>query len=193
MSTPSQLSLFETPAAHDPGGKVRTRLPPDVNGDAIFSPCGRYRMRLRRWQGEQFPALHMLWIGMNPSTADAAVNDPTIGREWEFTMREGYKGLVKVNIADYRATEPKALLQPGVVPCSPENLPLIVEAASVASLVVICHGKLNRALTAAGAATVAALEAAGVPLYCMGTNADGSPRHPLYLSKHAQFVRYRRP
>jgi hypothetical protein len=190
----SQLSLFDAPApAHDPGGKVRTRLPPDVRGDAIFSPCERYRLRLRRWQGDTFPALHMLWIGMNPSTADASVNDPTIAREWEFTVREGYSGLVKVNVADYRATEPKMLLQPGLVPNSPENLPLIVEAAKSASMVVLCHGKLNRALTAAGAATAAALEAAGIQLYCLGTNADGSPRHPLYLAKHTLFIRYRRP
>lgn len=178
----TQLFMFEDASpVHDPGGKVRTRLPPDVKGDAIFSDCQRYRRLLRRWQGDTFPKRHVLWIGMNPSTADASVNDPTIGREWEFTVREGYQGLAKVNIGDFRATEPKMLLAPGIDAVSPDNLPTILWAAQEASLVIICHGKLNKALRAAGARTVAALMEAGIELHCLGTNLDGSPKHPLYI------------
>lgn len=183
MSTRKQLDLFSEPKAHDPGGKVRSLLLPDTVGDADISECGRYRHILRRWSaGTAFPQRHILWIGMNPSTADGTFNDPTIRREWEFTTREGFSGFAKVNIADYRATEPKVLMAPDVVPVSPGNLDRILTAAHEASLVIICHGKLNKALAAAGALTVEALQAAGIPLLCLGQNLDGSPKHPLYLA-----------
>ena len=167
--------------AHDPGGKVRLRLMPGVSGDATFSADGRYRQLMRRWTGARFPERYVLFIGMNPSTADATVNDPTCAREWTFANREGYSGMVKANVGDYRATDPKMLLLPGVVAVSEANLPAIRQAAAGADLVIVCHGKLNRALAPAGKAIVEALHADGIDLWCFGTNADGSPKHPLYL------------
>jgi hypothetical protein len=166
---------------HDPGGKVRLALMPGVRGDAAFSADGRYRQLMRRWTGDAFPARYMLFIGMNPSTADAAVNDPTCAREWTFARREGFAAMVKANVGDYRATDPKMLLAPGVEAVSPDNLPTIRAAAKAAGKVVLCHGKLNRALAPAGQELVAALKADGVALWCFGTNGDGSPKHPLYL------------
>ncbi|WDR05817.1 DUF1643 domain-containing protein [Devosia rhodophyticola] len=168
-------------ASHDPGGKVRLALMSGVNGDARFSADGRYRQLMRRWTGDAFPSRYVLFIGMNPSTADAEVNDPTCAREWSFTQREGYAAMIKANVGDYRATDPKMLLAPGVEAVSPENLPLINQAAADAALIVLCHGKLNKALAPAGRALVDALRAESRPLWCFGINADGSPKHPLYL------------
>jgi len=166
---------------HDPGGKVRLALMPGVNGDATFSADGRYRQLMRRWLGPQFPERYILFIGMNPSTADASVNDPTCAREWTFARREGFDAMVKANVGDYRATDPKMLLAPGVVASSAENLPAIRQAAAGAGMVVLCHGKLNKALAPAGRALVEALRADGMTLWSFGTNGDGSPKHPLYL------------
>lgn len=177
-------------AAHDPGGKVRLALMPGVNGDARFSDCGRYRQLMRRWVGDGFPQRYVLFIGMNPSTADATANDPTCAREWTFANREGYSGMVKANVGDYRATDPKMLLVPGVVAVSEQNLPTIRAAAAAASLVIMCHGKLNKALAPAGKALVEALTADDIPLWCFGTNADGSPKHPLYLRSDTPLVRF---
>lgn len=166
---------------HDPGGKVRLPLMPGVKGDATFSPDGRYRQLMRRWLGDAFPERYVLFIGMNPSTADATVNDPTCAREWTFAQREGFDAMVKANVGDYRATDPKMLLAPGGEASSPDNLPAIRKAAAGAGLVVLCHGKLNKALAPAGQALIEALREDGVPLWCLGTNGDGSPKHPLYL------------
>jgi hypothetical protein len=177
-------------AGHDPGGKVRLPLMPGVKGDARFSADGRYRQLMRRWTGDDFPERYVLFIGMNPSTADATVNDPTCAREWTFTRREGYSAMVKANVGDYRATNPKALLVPGVVAVSDDNLPTIRQAAAGAALVVLCHGKLNKALAPAGRELVAALKADGVELWCFGTNGDGSPKHPLYLRTDTPLVRF---
>lgn len=173
---------------HDPGGKVRLRLGEGVRGDAVMSDCGRYRQVMRRWLGEAFPDDYILFIGMNPSTADASVDDPTCAREWTFARREGFSAMVKCNVGDYRATAPKMLTAPGIVAASPANLPAIREAAKGAGRVVLCHGKLNKALAQAGREIVEALRADGVDLWCFGTNADGSPKHPLYLRADTPIV-----
>ena len=175
------------PDDHDPGGKVRLALPPGVNGDASFTDA-QHRQIMRRWMGDRFPERYVLFIGMNPSTADATVNDPTCAREWNFARREGFTGMVKANVGDYRATDPKSLLAPGVVASSPANLPTILEAARGAALVVICHGKLNKALAPAGREIVSALRADGIRLFCFGINADGSPKHPLYQRLDAPLI-----
>lgn len=175
---------------HDPGGKVRLALMPGVNGDAIFSADRRYRQLMRRWLGPTFPERYVLFIGMNPSTADGTVNDPTCAREWTFAQREGFDAMIKANVGDYRATHPKMLLEPGVEASSPANLPAIRKAAAGAGLVVLCHGKLNKALAPAGRALIEALRADGVALWCFGTNGDGSPKHPLYLRGDTPLIRY---
>lgn len=179
-----------TADAHDPGGKVRLALMPGVKGDATFSADGRYRQLMRRWLGEAFPKRYIMFIGMNPSTADATVNDPTCAREWTFAQREGFDAMVKANVGDYRATDPKMLLAPGVVAVSAENIPTIREAAAKAGRVVLCHGKLNKALAPAGKEIVDALKADGIELWCLGKNGDGSPKHPLYLRADTPLVRF---
>lgn len=175
---------------HDPGGKVRLSLMPGVNGDATFSADGRYRQLMRRWLGASFPERYILFVGMNPSTADASVNDPTCAREWTFARREGFDAMVKANVGDYRATDPKMLLAPGVAAVSDANIPAIRQAASGADFVILCHGKLNKALAPAGKALVEALRSDGIDLWCFGTNGDGSPKHPLYLRADTPLVRF---
>jgi hypothetical protein len=176
--------------AHDPGGKVRLRLGEGVRGDVVMSADGRHRQIMRRWLGDSFPDRYIVFIGMNPSTADATVDDPTCAREWTFARREGLSAMVKCNVGDYRATDPKALLLPGVDAVSPANLPAIRQAAGGAEKVVLCHGKLNKALAAAGREIVEALRSDGVELWCFGTNGDGSPKHPLYLRADTPLIRY---
>lgn len=180
--------LFEQDR-HDAGGSVRSALPPGLRGDATFyGAMAEYRPRLRRWIGDAFPSRYALFIGMNPSTAEAHVNDPTIVREWGFASRWGYSGYVKCNVADYRATFPRDLLAPGLVPASPANLATILREAHAADLVVLCHGKLNRVLEPIGREVVTALRCAGIPLHCFGKNADDSPKHPLYLRSDTPLV-----
>lgn len=177
---------------HDPGGKVKFSLGDGVQGDAVFSDCGRYRRRLRRWTGPRFPQRRMLFIGMNPSTADAMADDPTVSREWRHTLRNGFHGYVKCNIGDYRATSPKDLLQPGVVACSDENIDMIAEEAFEADMVVCCWGKVNKALVPAAKGIAWVLQRNRIPLWCFGTNSDGSPKHPLYLRSDTELVPFLR-
>lgn len=169
---------------------MRLRLGEGVRGDVVMSADGRYRQLMRRWLGEAFPDRYILFIGMNPSTADASVDDPTCAREWTFARREGFSAMVKCNVGDYRATHPKMLVEPGIVAVSPANIPTIRQAARGAGLVVLCHGKLNRALASAGREIVETLRADGLDLWCFGVNADGSPKHPLYLRADTPLIAF---
>lgn len=170
--------------AHDPGGKVRLRLQEGVTGSADFSTCGKYRQALyRNWVKPGELQKHALFIGMNPSTADGDVDDPTVRREIEFARRLGMNALIKCNILDYRATKPKELLARGVKPCSEANLVAIICHAAKAEKIVCAWGVMHRSLRGHVDDVMGILRASGRPLYCFGTSKDGSPRHPLYLAK----------
>lgn len=176
--------IAEAPwALHDPGGRSTFALADGVAGSATFSGCGRYRRTLTRTLDASNP-LVAVFIGANPSTARADADDPTVSRETAIARRIGCGALIKVNVMDYRATEPSDLLAPGVVACSGENLAAVMAAVSLAHVVVACHGAVHRRLRRhADAVTGAdgALARAGVAMLCLGVTKDGLPRHPLYL------------
>lgn len=166
---------------HDPGGKVRLALPENVDSGAVFSKCQRYRQLLfRRWMSEIARPGYVLWIGMNPSTADGSVDDPTVFKERKFSARWGYADYRKCNVMDYRATKPKMLLDEGVIPCSDENLPAIIEQARGAALVVLGYGAPHKKLRHYGEKVISALRELDIPLYCLNVTKDGLPVHPLY-------------
>ncbi len=167
--------------AHDPGGKVRIKVAEDVAGDALFSPDGTRRLLLTRsypeGEGTAF------WIGMNPSTAAAEVDDPTVRRESDFSRLWGYARFAKANVMDYRATSPKDLLAEGVDPRGPDNLRVIREQAAEADLIMLAFGALHPKLVRYGEETVEALRKDGRTLFCLGLTKHGAPRHPLYMRK----------
>lgn len=177
-------------AAHDPGGKVRIALEAGIDGGASFSMCGQYRQTLwRLWSGASLPGF-VLWIGMNPSTADGKVDDPTVKKERKFTVKWGFGHYVKCNVMDYRATDPKSLRNPGVVPCSDDNLPVIMALAKEASLVVLAFGSPHKSLRVHGENVVRELRAAGIPMHCLALTKDGLPGHPLYLKDSSELIAF---
>lgn len=151
---------------------------------AQISPDGVYRYTLgRRWNEpmpERLPVLD-LWVMLNPSTADATQDDPTIRRCVAFSRSWGADGIRVVNLFALRATDPaKLLTQPD--PIGPRNDEFIRLAA-------LATGVLGgRIITAWGGHSLAADRAEAVfellwpqPVYCLGTTKTGAPRHPLYV------------
>jgi hypothetical protein len=124
-----------------------------------------------------------MFIAMNPSTADADSDDPTIRRESDFARLWGYGGLVKTNVMDYRATRPRDLVAPGVVAQSPANIPVILRELAHVSKVVVAWGRPHQTLRHHYQAVAVALATHGCRPWCLGRNLDQSPRHPLYLKK----------
>lgn len=179
--------LFGGQASHDPGGKVRLKIAVGMEADAHFSPCGRYRHWLSRRWGK---GGYALWIGMNPSTATAHVDDPTIRREIEFTKRLGLGAYFKANVMDYSATNPRDLIRIAA-PCSKRNLEEILRLVKGAELVILAYGSIDKRLGNYRADVEALLGQNCAEIWCLGINKDGSPKHPLYVRANAPLVRYK--
>lgn len=163
---------------------MRLRLPDGVIGGARFSECGRYRQILRRdWTPEGVTPRTVLFIGMNPSVADAAASDPTCHRELMFARDWGFTQYLKGNVLDWRATSPKDLPRDPDVACSADNIPALVDMAREAEIAVLAYGKLHTRYDEVVRKALCAVADTKRPLKCLGLNKDGSAKHPLYLRK----------
>ncbi len=160
---------------------------------ALVSPCGRYRYLLTRaWAPRQPARGHVLWIMLNPSIADAEIDDPTIRRCIGFSKAWGFPSLEVVNLFAWRATDPCELRDRWRDLVGPENDDHIRSAFDRAPRLVIAawgnHGKIrNRALAVEGLAYTAQQR-----LDCLGKTGSGAPRHPLYVGASNALELYRR-
>jgi hypothetical protein len=147
---------------------------PDLNG-AVLSPCRTWRYRLER-NGLGANDRRLLVIGLNPSTADETLDDPTIRRCIGFARRWGYGRLTVANLFAFRTTDPGALRQ-AVDPVGPENDRHLLACATADTILAAWGGGGN--LYGRGAAVCDLLQS---PLWlCLGRTSTGQPRHPLYI------------
>jgi hypothetical protein len=147
---------------------------------AVLSACGRYRYRLARpVEGAVDPRVdgRVLWVMLNPSTADAVKNDNTIRRCTAFTRSWGYSGFMVGNLYALRSSDPAALWEADD-PVGPQNLEHLRDMASEASLIIAAWGAhAERGQSDA----IAGLLCAHGPVWCLGMSRRGMPRHPLML------------
>lgn len=150
---------------------------------AVFSRCGRYRYSLTRsWAAGP----RALFVMLNPSTATAEVDDPTIRKCVGFAQRAGCGSLEVVNLWAIRSTDPAGVLAVDD-PVGPLNDAAIEQAMRAADLVVFAWGAhATGLLKRLGPLRVAAVkviaEEVGKQPRCLGRSADGSPRHPLMVA-----------
>jgi hypothetical protein len=117
---------------------------------------------------------------LNPSVADASLDDPTIRRVKDFSFSLGFCKLQVVNLYALRATNPDDLWLADD-PVGVENDRWLYAASERAEMVILGWGR--HAKPERVAAAVEILQVHNPELYCLGTNKDGSPKHPLYLAK----------
>src|SRR4051794_36094800 len=103
----------------------------------VFSEDRRHRYWLHRALGGRRGLL--VFVGLNPSTADAVKDDPTIRRCIRYGEAWGYSDLLMLNIFSLRSTDPKKLYR-AKVPTRPENDVWIERACSGADMVVAAWG-----------------------------------------------------
>ncbi len=149
---------------------------------AIFSDDGKYRYALWRVWNKTRPIL--LQIGLNPSKAGAIKNDPTITRGMVRADRNRFGGFLMANLYAYVSTDPKALL---------DNSNSVGELTDyyIKQMVTLS----DRQLCGWGSFKPVSQRAPAVLLmlketYCLGTNADGQPKHPLYVGYDVPMVKY---
>ena len=136
-----------------------------------------YRYALSRTWDSDLP--ECVFIMLNPSTADAKENDPTIRRCIGFAKDFGCGSLTVVNLYAFRSTDPKKLwLTPD--PVGRLNDSFITSAFKAADGPIIAAWGAN---AERGRAQQAMNLARGKEVLALGINKDGSPKHPLYLPK----------
>lgn len=158
---------------------------------AEISSCGLYRYALwRRWDTKLPVAVFVM---LNPSTADASINDPTIRKCIGFAKRWNCGGIHVVNLFAFRATKPTALLG-GFGPTGTYNTQY--QRVALRKCTPWQEQRTGPCVVAWGTHSTKALRAlignesnllrqlaVGIPvrLQCLGTTKNGSPRHPLML------------
>lgn len=147
---------------------------------AVISDCGSYRYLLSR----PCEVLHpergtALFLMLNPSTADASVDDPTIRRCRGFAKAWGCNGLTVANLFALRSTDPAQLLV-HADPIGPLNDDWLRRVAREYGDVVCAWGAHSMA-SGRGSIVARLMTDAGARLWCLGSTKHGAPRHPLYV------------
>lgn len=158
-----------------------------MNGSATISACGCYRYELIRdglSSGDDWCAFIML----NPSTADANQDDPTIRRCIGFARGWGFRGVRIYNLFALRSTDPKAILSHRD-PVGPDNGAAIVNGVASCKRIVCAWGAFGGERVRREARKVCQL-LEDCNMSCLGFTADGSPRHPLYVRADAGLWTY---
>lgn len=144
---------------------------------ATISKCQKYRYWLERVWAEDGTGF-VNFVMLNPSTADAEQDDPTIRKCIGFAQRWGYMGMHVVNLFALRSTDPRMLYESSD-PVGPENDAFLEAGFVSAERTIVAwgkHGELN------GRAEAVLKRFAGkYPIQALKLNGDGSPRHPLYV------------
>ena len=146
----------------------------EMHRSAEISPCGTYRYSLGRcW--EQTSSVN--FVMLNPSTADADIDDPTIRRCIGFAKAWGYGSIVVTNLFAFRATNPADMAK-AADPIGPENDDHIREVAFNEVKVVCAWG--THGVARAGRVR-SMLRDMGTPTFALRLTKGGCPSHPLYL------------
>lgn len=154
----------------------------DIKRWADLSVCREYRYALwREWAGCKG---YVLFICLNPSTADESKDDPTSKRCIAFAKAWGYSGMCIANLFAYRATNPMDMkLAPD--PVGPDNDHFLRTWASQSQLVVAAwgaHGSFK--------GRDKHVKHMLGHMSCLHVTKDGHPGHPLYLPAALKPVRW---
>lgn len=174
-------------------GLVDRREHENGTDTAVFSPDRTHRYSLTRVWGK---GLRACWIMLNPSTADAFTDDPTIRRCINFTKGlGGYGGLVVVNLYSLRATNPRELwTHPNPIgELGGHHLYSQVHAAYDNHAEIIAAWGTHGARHDRGSNVAQGMANVGFELHCLGTTKDGHPKHPLYVPGDMPIVPWERP
>lgn len=150
----------------------------DTISDAIIDETGQYRYSLTRLWDKKLPKL--VFLMLNPSTADHSENDPTIRRCINFAKNWGFGSIEVVNLFAFRATNPKELLTCDD-PIGEDNDIYIKASLEDAGLVIAAWGTKGN-LFKRNEQVIEILSNQNI--YCLSLTKEGHPKHPLYIKSN---------
>lgn len=159
-----------------------------MTSNAVIDTSGLYRYSLTRRWGIG-PPNSVCFMMLNPSTADASVDDPTIRRCIGFAKRWGHDGLEVVNVFGLRSADPsKVLMSPN--PLGIQNHAYIQAAFVMADKIVVAWGA---SLNVVPWLPRPIMDIYEHKLFCLGLTKTGQPRHPLYAKADSELIPYKLP
>ena len=153
-----------------------------IESYAIFSECGKYRFVLARAWDLNKPRI--MFIGLNPSTANAEKDDPTIRRVKTIAKNLGYGGVFMLNCFPYVSTDPTYLDDFGK---DEENEMWLLDIAGYCSETVFAWGNFPIVVKAGKLTKMCGMFPNAKALHI---NKNGSPKHPLYVKSDTQLVTF---
>jgi hypothetical protein len=145
--------------------------------DAVLSDCGKYRYLLRRTWDAKLP--RVLFIMLNPSMADAEIDDATIRSCIRLCKCLGFGSFEVVNLFAFRATDPIELVK-AEDPIGPRN-DVTIEAALARCDIAICAWGAHHTAERRAADVRNMLRVRRPAIFCLGKTKAGFPKHPLYI------------
>jgi hypothetical protein len=153
---------------------------------ALFSADGLYRYVLTRVWDLADPT-SLVFVMLNPSTADHDLDDPTVTRCRIRAVNAGFGGLVVLNLFAYRATDPAELLSGHPVGEHNDHYLDVTRFTFPVGGIVFAWGAHGLA-EPRGRTLDVAVRAAGYEPLCLGWTKSGHPRHPLYVASSQPLV-----
>jgi hypothetical protein len=148
-----------------------------IHSDATLSDCGMFRYALKRiWDHGPMATFIML----NPSTADASEDDPTIRRCISFAKREGCAGIRVENLYGFRATKPDKMFERGNSATGRTDDFIRGAVMSSGGPIIAAWGADPRAKGRADQ-VIDMVTKMRLEMVCLGKTKSGAPRHPLYV------------
>lgn len=170
---------------------------------AMISPCNKYRYLLSRQWDAKLP--YLLFIGLNPSTADAQHDDPTTNKLIHLAKSWNYGGVIIVNLYAYIDSHQKVIWSLSTIEekLGPDNRETIQALIQRDDIGMILAGWGDDAVTWRGGKIendqyyqeIANLyhfitETCSRELYCLSYNNSGMPRNPAYSKVPYPSVEY---
>ena len=150
--------------------------------DAILSKDRKYRYVLSRIWNDSEPMI--MFIGLNPSTADEKEDDPTIRKCIDFAKNWGYGGFYMLNLFAFRATHPEDMFKENE-PIGKDNDKYIKEYSKKCDKVMCVWGN-NGVYKNRSKEVLEMLDNA----YYLKLNQTGEPAHPLYLKSELVPIKF---
>jgi len=157
-------------------------------GYAIFSECQRYRYGLSRVAYPEKKTL--MYVLLNPSTADAQKNDPTVARCWVRARNLGYGQMLIGNLFAIRSADPRDIFKESD-PVGPDNDTYLVIMAAAAHTIILGWGNEGAYRGRSKQVVKLLRENYARPLYCLHMNGSGMPKHPLYLRYDLPLIEFK--
>lgn len=152
---------------------------------ATFSKCGKHRFVLWRSWGDGKEIMNKIaFIGLNPSTANETKDDPTIRRVMGLAKSWGYNGVYMLNLFSFVSAFP------WLIETDPDfhlkNMEYLKQYVGLANKrVVFAWGNFKKA-TEISPSVITMFPGA----YALHINKNGSPKHPLYVKKDVQLIKF---